>query len=155
MKLPRRNFLHLAAGAAALPAISRVARAQTYPTRSVRIIVGYAAGGAPDILARLMGNGCPTGSANRSSSRTGREGSIAIETVIKAAADGYTLLLMALPDAVNTTLYPNPNYMFVRDVIPVAGISRDPDVMSPIRRSNNAPAFARVHPRIQLFHLSR
>jgi tripartite-type tricarboxylate transporter receptor subunit TctC len=131
MKLPRRQFLGLAAGSAVLPAASRFAMADTYPSRPVRIIVGYGAGGAPDILARLVGQWLSDrlGQPFVVENRTGANGSIAIETVIRAAADGYTLLAVALPDAVNATLYPNPNYNFVRDVVPVAATSRDPDVM--------------------------
>jgi tripartite-type tricarboxylate transporter receptor subunit TctC len=131
MKLPRRQFLRLAAGATALPAASRFAMADAYPSRPVRIIVGYGAGGAPDILARLVGQWLSDrlGQPFVVENRTGANGSIAIETVIRAAADGYTLLAVALPDAVNATLYPSPNYSFVRDVAPVAATSRDPDVM--------------------------
>jgi tripartite-type tricarboxylate transporter receptor subunit TctC len=131
MKLPRRQFLRLAAGATALPAAPRFAMADTYPSRPVRIIVGYGAGGAPDILARLVGQWLSDrlGQPFVVENRTGANGSIAIETVIRAAADGYTLLAVALPDAVNATLYPNPNYNFVRDVVPIAATSRDPDVM--------------------------
>jgi len=127
----RRQFLLLAAGAAGLPALSLMARAQAYPTRPVRIIVGYGAGGAPDILARLIGQWLSDrfGQPFIVENRPGAHGSIAIETVIKAAADGYTLLAVAVPDAVNATLYQNLNYNFLRDVAPVAATSRDPNVM--------------------------
>ena len=131
MKLPRRKFLHLAAGAIALPSLTRLASALDYPSRPVRIIVGYAAGGAPDILARLMGQWLSDrlGQPFVVENKPGASGSIAIETVIKAPADGYTLLSVAVPDAVNATLYQNLNYNFIRDIAPVAATSRDPDVM--------------------------
>jgi len=131
VKLARRKFLHLAAGAAALPALPRPASALDYPTRPVRIIVGFAAGGAPDILARLAGQWLSerTGQPFVVENRTGASGAIAVETVVKSPADGYTLLLTALPDAVNATLYPNLHYDFIRDIAAVAAISRDPDVV--------------------------
>ena len=131
MKLPRRKFLHLAAGAAALPVLPRPASALDYPTRPVRVIVGFAAGGAPDILARLAGQWLSerTGQPFVIENRTGASGAIAVESVVKAPADGYTLLMTALPDAVNATLYPNLHYDFIRDIAAVAAISRDPDVI--------------------------
>jgi tripartite-type tricarboxylate transporter receptor subunit TctC len=145
MKLPRRNFLHLAAGAAALPVLPRIATAQGYPSRPVRIVVGYAAGGAPDILARLIGQWLSDrlGQPFIIENRPGANGSIAIETVTKAAADGYTLLALALPDAVNATLHQNLNYNVVRDIAPVAATSRDPDVMvvNPSFPAKTVPAF--------------
>jgi len=145
MKLPRRGFLQAAAGGAALAALPRRAVALDYPTRSVRIIVGYGAGGAPDILARLVGQWLSDRLAQPFvvENRTGANGSIAIETVIKAPADGYTLLAVALPDAVNATLYPSPNYNFVRDIAPIAATSRDPDVMvvNPSFSANTVPEF--------------
>src|SRR5262245_1475573 len=107
MKLPRRKFLHLAAGAAALPALPRIARAQAYPSRPVRIIVGSPPGGAPDILARLMGQwlserlGQPFVNENRPGGGT----NIAAEAVVKAPPDGYTLLLAFTSQAINATLY--------------------------------------------------
>jgi len=153
MKLPRRNFLHLAAGAAALPALPRVASALDYPTRPVRIIVGFAAGGAPDILARLIGQWLSDrlGQPFVVENRPGANGTIAVETVIKAAADGYTLLAVAMPDAVNATLYQSPNYNFVRDIAPIAATSRDPDVMlvNPSFPAKTVPEFinfARANP---------
>src|SRR5580704_5668789 len=131
MKLPRRKFLHLAAGAAALPAVSRIAMAQTYPTRPVHIIVGFAPGSAFDILARLIGQwlserlGQPFVVENRS----GAAGNIATEAVARARPDGYTLLVTGSPDAINATLYDNLNFKFVHDIAPVAGIGRAPNVM--------------------------
>jgi tripartite-type tricarboxylate transporter receptor subunit TctC len=131
MKLPRRKFLHLAAGAAALPAVSRIARAQAYPTRPVRIVVGFAAGGAFDIAARLMGQwlsdrlGQPFIIENRPGAGT----NIATEVVIRAPADGYTLLMGGAVNAVNATLYERLNFDFKRDVAPVAGVMRFANLM--------------------------
>src|SRR5512133_3925806 len=131
MKLPRRNFLHLAAGAAALPVLSRIAWAQAYPSRPVRIVVGFAPGSAPDIVARLMSQwlserlGQPIVVDNRS----GANGNIGTEAVVRAPADGYTLLLVAAPNAINTTLYDKLSFNFLRDIAPVASISRERIVM--------------------------
>src|SRR6478735_4624531 len=107
MKLPRRQFVHLAAGAAALPAVSRIAWAQTYPTRPVRIIVGFPPGGGSDILARLMGQWLSErlGQPFIIDNRPGAGSNIATEAVVRAAADGYTLLLVTGANAVNATLY--------------------------------------------------
>jgi len=131
MKFPRRTFLHLAAGAVALPAMSRVARAQAYPSRPVRIIVGVAPGGSADILARLMGPwlqerlGQPFIIENRPGGGT----NIATEAVVKSPPDGYTLLLVGPPNALNATLYGKLNFVFLRDIAPVATITRQPQVM--------------------------
>jgi tripartite-type tricarboxylate transporter receptor subunit TctC len=122
MKLPRRQFLHLAAGAAALPALSRIARAQAYPTRPVRLLVGFSAGGNADTIVRLMGQwlserlGQPFVIENRPGAST----NIATETVVRAPADGYTLLMVGPTQAINATLYKKLN--FIRDIAPVAGI---------------------------------
>src|SRR5262245_24070897 len=107
MKLPRRKFLHLAAGAAALPAVSHVARAQAYPTRPVRVVVGYAPGGAGDISARLLGHWLSErlGQQFIIENRTGAGTNIATESVVRAAADGYTLLMSSAANAINATLY--------------------------------------------------
>jgi len=132
MKLPhRRQFLHLALGAAALPTLSRVALAQAYPSRPVRIIVGFAAGGTGDIIARLMGQwlserlGQPFIIENRPGAGT----NIATETVVRAHADGYTLLSVGSTQAINATLYNKLNFHFIRDITPVAGIVVGPNVM--------------------------
>ena len=127
MKLPRRQFLHLAAGAAALPAVSRVAWAQAYPTRPVRIIVGFAPGGATDIIARLIGQWLSErlGQQFVIENRPGAGSNIATEAVVNAPPDGYTLLLASRPNAINATLYEKLNFNFIRDIAPVAGISRD------------------------------
>src|SRR4029450_8690365 len=124
MKLPRRNFLHLAAGAAALPTVSRFACAQAYPSRSVRIIVATAAGGAPDILARLIGQWLSErlGQPFVAENRPGGGNNIGIEAVVRAAPDGYTLLLVDPAAWINATLYEKLNYNFIRDIAPVAGI---------------------------------
>jgi tripartite-type tricarboxylate transporter receptor subunit TctC len=128
MKLPRRRFLHLTAGAAALPVASRLAWGQDYPSRPVRIIVGFAAGGAPDILARLIGQWLSErlGQQFVVENRPGAGSNIATEAVVHAAADGYTLLLASMGNAVNATLYDKLNYDFLRDIAPVAFISREP-----------------------------
>ena len=131
MKLPRRRFLHLAAGAAALPAVSRVAWAQTYPTRPVRIVVGFPPGGPTDIAARLIGQWLSErlGQPFIIENRPGATGNIGTETVVKAPPDGYTLLLVTSASAVNATLYQNLDFNFIRDIAPVAGIMRVPIVM--------------------------
>jgi tripartite-type tricarboxylate transporter receptor subunit TctC len=131
MKLPRRNFLHLAAGAAALPAVSRIARAQAYPTRPVRLIVGFAPGGTTDITARLIGQWLSErlGQQFLIENRTGAATNIATEAVVRAPADGYTLLLVTASNAINATLYDKLGFNFIRDIAPVAGIIRYPLVM--------------------------
>jgi tripartite-type tricarboxylate transporter receptor subunit TctC len=131
MKLPRRRFLHLAAGAAALPIASRAARAQAYPIRPVRIVVGFAPGGGLDINARLIGQWLSErlGQQFIVDNRPGANGNIGTEAVVRAAADGYTLLLAIAANAVNATLYGNLSFNFVRDLAPVAGIARIPQVM--------------------------
>ena len=131
MKLPRRQFLHLAAGAAALPAVSRIAWAQTYPARPVRWIVGYTPGGGNDIFARLMGQWLQErfGQPFVIENRPGAGSNIATEVVVNAPADGYTLLLANFANASNATLYDKLNFNFIRDITPVAGIVRVPNLM--------------------------
>jgi len=131
MTLPRRRFLHLAAGAAVLPAVSRVARAQAYPTRPVRLIAGAPPGGGIDITARLIGQSLSERLAQPFviENRAGAGTNIATEAVVRAPPDGYTLLLATTPNAVNATLYDKLNYNFIRDTAPVAGISRVPNIM--------------------------
>jgi tripartite-type tricarboxylate transporter receptor subunit TctC len=145
MKLPRRKFLHLAAGAAALPAVSRVARAQSYPTRAVRIIVGFPAGGSPDISARLIGQWLSErlGQQFIVDNRPGAASNIGTETVVRATPDGYTLLLAVATNAFNATLYDNLNFNFVRDIVPIAGVARVPFVMevNPSVPAHTVPEF--------------
>jgi len=131
MKLPRRSFLHLSAGAAALPAASRIARAQNYPTRPVHLVVGFSAGGPFDITARLIGQWLSErlGQPFIIENRPGAGANIATEVVVGAPADGYTLLLVGLPSAINATLYDRLNFDFIRDIAPVAAILRVPNVM--------------------------
>ena len=131
MKLPRRQFLHLAAGAAALPAVSRIARAQTYPARPVRLIVPFPAGGPTDVVARLMGQWLSDrlGQPFIIENRPGAGSTIATEAVVRAAADGYTLLSASTSSAINATLYDNLKYNFIRDIAPVATITSQPSVM--------------------------
>jgi tripartite-type tricarboxylate transporter receptor subunit TctC len=131
MKLPRRKFLHLAAGAAALPAVSRIAFAQAYPARPVRLIVPFAPGGAFDIMARMIGQWLSErlGQPFVIENRPGGGGNIGTEAVVRAPADGYTLLLCGPPNAVNATLYEKLHFNFIRDIAPVAGVIRGPYVM--------------------------
>ena len=116
MKPPRRQFLHLAAGAAALSAMSLIARAQAYPSRPVRVVVGFAAGGPGDILARLIGQWLSerVGQAFVIENRPGAAGNIGTEAVVKSPPDGYTLLLAGTPNTINATLYDKLNFNFVR-----------------------------------------
>ena len=146
MKLPhRRQFLHLAAGAAALPAMSRIARAQVYPSRPVRLIVGLAAGSSLDILARLMGHwlserlGQPFVIENRPGAGT----NVATEAVVRSAPDGYTLLAVSPANAINATLYEKLNFNFIGDIAPVASIVREPNVMvvNPSVPATSVPEF--------------
>ena len=154
MKRPhRRQILHLAAGATALPAVSRIAWAQAYPSRPVRIIVGFAPGGTFDIMARLIGQwlserlGQPFVIENRS----GGGGNIGTEAVVRAPADGYTLLLVGTANVISTTLYEKLNFNFIRDIVPVAGIARVPEVMvvNPSLPATTVPefiAYAKANP---------
>jgi len=153
MKLPRRNFLHLAAGAAALPAVSRFAWAQTYPTRPVRIIVGFAAGGIADIHARLMGQWLleRLGQPFIIENRPGAGSNIGTEAVVKSPPDGYTLLLATSTNAINATLYDKLSFNFIRDIAPVATISRNAFVMvaHPSMPAKTVPefiAYAKANP---------
>jgi tripartite-type tricarboxylate transporter receptor subunit TctC len=153
MELPRRNFLHLAAGAATLPAVSGIARAQGYPTRPVRWVVGLAAGGGADILARLMGQWLSErlGQQFVIENRPGAGTNIATETVVRASPDGYTLLMVLPPNAVNASLYEKLNFDFIRDIAPVAGIIRTPLVMevNPSLPAKTVPefiAYAKANP---------
>jgi tripartite-type tricarboxylate transporter receptor subunit TctC len=131
MKFPRRKFLHLAAGTAALPAVSRIATAQAYPSRPVHLIVGFAAGGGYDIVARLIGQwlserfGQPFVIENRPGAAT----NIATEAVVRAPTDGYTLLLIGSTNAINATFYQKLNFDFVRDIAPVSSITQQPQAM--------------------------
>jgi len=132
MKFPhRRQFLRLAAGAAALPALPRLARAQAYPSRPVRIILGVPAGSAPDIVARSMGQRLSErlGQPFIIENRPGGGGNIATEAVVRAPPDGHTLLLVSPPNAINATLYEKLNFNFLRDITPVASVIRAPNVM--------------------------
>jgi tripartite-type tricarboxylate transporter receptor subunit TctC len=131
MKLPRRNFLHLAAGAAALPAVSRVARAQAYPARPVRIVVPFAPAGSTDIVARLMGQWLSErlGQQFVIDNRPGGGGNIGTEAVVRASPDGYMLLMVGAWNAINATLYDKLSFNIIRDITAVAAIVRVPNVM--------------------------
>jgi tripartite-type tricarboxylate transporter receptor subunit TctC len=131
MKLPRRRLLYLAAGAAALPADSRVAWAQAYPTRPVRLIVPFGPGGGTDIVARLIGQWLSQriGQTFVIENRPGAGGNLGTEAVVRAPPDGYTLALIGAPSAINATLYDNLTFNFIRDIAPVAVIVRFPNVM--------------------------
>jgi tripartite-type tricarboxylate transporter receptor subunit TctC len=153
MKFPRRQFLQLAAGAAMLPAISTIGAAQAYPSRPVRLIIGYTPGGSADLTARLMGQwlserlGQPFVIENRPGGGT----NIATEAVVRAPSDGYTLLLAAPANAINATLYDKLNFNFLRDVEPVAGIIRFPNVVVvnpqvPVKSIPELIAYAKANP---------
>ena len=131
MKPQRRKFLRLAAAAAALPAMPRIARAQTYPSRPVHWIVGFPPGGATDIIARLMGQWLSErlGQSFVIDNRPGAGSNIGTEAVAHAPADGYTVLMMSAAQPINATLYEHLNYNFIRDIAPVAAISREPNLM--------------------------
>jgi tripartite-type tricarboxylate transporter receptor subunit TctC len=153
MKLPRRNFLHLAAGAAALPAASRFAWAQAYPTRPVRWIVPFAPGGSPDIIARLIGQWLPErlGQPFIVDNRPGAGGNIGTEAVVRAPPDGYTLLMALSVNAINPAVYDNLPFNFIRDTAPVASIASTPLIMevNPSVPANTVPefiAYAKANP---------
>jgi tripartite-type tricarboxylate transporter receptor subunit TctC len=153
MRLPRRRFLRLAAGAAVLPAVSRVAWAQTYPARPVRIVVGFPPGGAVDIFARLLGQSLSDrlGQPFVIENRPGAGTNIATETVARAPADGYTLLSVSSPNAINATLYDKLNFDFIRDIAPVASTIRLPNVIVvnpsfPARTVPELIAYAKANP---------
>jgi tripartite-type tricarboxylate transporter receptor subunit TctC len=153
MKLPRRKFLHLAVGAAALPVLSAIARAEVYPTRPVRIIVPFAAGGTVDIIARFVGQWLSErlGQQFVVENRPGAGGNIGVEAAVRAASDGYTLLMIDVSAAVNATLYDKLNFNFIRDIAPVANVMRVPNliVVHPSFPANTVPefiAYAKANP---------
>jgi len=153
MELPRRKVLHLAVGAAAFPALPRIARAQTYPARPVRIIVGYPPGGGTDIIARLIGQWLSERLGHQFivENRSGGGGNIGTEAVVRAPPDGYTLLMALTPNAINATLYDKLNFVFLRDIAPVASIVRTPNVMvvNPSTPAKTVPefiAYAKANP---------
>ena len=152
MHFPRRQFLHLAAAAAALPALSRFARAESYPTRQVHLLEGFGPGGAPDIVARLIGQSLSErlGQSFVIENRSGATGTIATEAVVRAAPDGYTLLLATTPNAINAAML-KLNFDFVHDIAPIAGIVRAPLVMEvhpsvPARTVAEFIAYAKANP---------
>ena len=154
MKLQRRTFLQLTVGATALPFMPRAAIAQTYPTRPVRIIVGFPAGGGADIVARLIGQWLSErlGQPFLIENRPGAGGNIGTEAVVRAPADGHTLLLVTLPaNAINATLYDKLNFNFIRDIAPVTSLTRDPNIMEvhpslPVATVPELIAYAKANP---------
>jgi tripartite-type tricarboxylate transporter receptor subunit TctC len=153
MKLPRRTFLHLAAGAAALPAVSGIARAQSYPTRPVRLFVGFTPGGSTDVVARLIGQWLSErlGQQFVIENRPGAAANLATEMVVKSPADGYTLSVIGSNNAINATLYENLNFDLIRDISPVGGIMRVPNIMevNPSFPAKTVPefiAYAKANP---------
>jgi len=153
MKLPRRQFLHLAAGAAALPAISRNAFALDYPTRPVRLVVGFPAGLTPDITARIVGQALSErlGRQVIVDNRPGAGSNIAAEAVVRAPPDGYTLLAVTFTNAVNTTLYQGLNFDLARDIAPIVGTFRSPLLMVvnpslPVKTVPEVIAYAKANP---------
>jgi tripartite-type tricarboxylate transporter receptor subunit TctC len=154
MKLPRRQFLHLAAGAAALPAVSRIAWAQAYPTRPVRLIVPFAPAGGSDTVARLMGQWLSEhlGQQFVVENRPGASSNIGTEAVVRAPPDGYTLLMVGSWNAINATLYDKLNFNFIADIAPVASVIRDPYVLVvnpsvPAKSVSEFIAYAKANPR--------
>jgi tripartite-type tricarboxylate transporter receptor subunit TctC len=153
MRFPRRRFLHLAAGAVMLPAMPRVARAQSYPSRPVRWIVGFAAGGPQDIVARLLAQYLSErlGQQFVIENRAGAGGNIGTEAVVRSPADGYTMLMIGPSATINATLYDNLNFVFLRDVAPVASIIRTSNVMEvhpsfPAKTVPEFIAYAKANP---------
>ena len=153
MKFPRRQFLHLAAGAAALPAMSAIAFALDYPSRPVRFVVGFPAGSATDIVARLIAQSLSgrLGQQFIVDDRPGAGSNLAAEVVVRAEPDGYTLLQVASPNAINATLYDNLSFNFIRDIAPVASFGRSPFVMVvnpsfPARTVAEFIAYAKANP---------
>ncbi len=153
MKLPRRRFLHLAAGAAALPAVSRFAWAQTYPARPVRLIVGFGAGSAPDIVTRLMGEFLAgrLGQQFIVDNRPGPGSNIATAAVVRAPPDGYTLLWATSANAISASLYDNLTFNFIRDIVPVAGVIRVPNLLAvslslPVKTVPELIAYTKANP---------
>jgi tripartite-type tricarboxylate transporter receptor subunit TctC len=153
MKVSRRTLLQLAGGSLALPALTRIAAAQTYPARPVRLVVGFAAGGPNDITARIIAQWLSErlGQQFIVENRPGAGSNIATELVVRSPADGYTLLLVPPPAAINTTLYDNLSFNFLRDIAPVAGIVRVPEVMVvnpslPVGNVREFIAYAKAHP---------
>jgi len=153
MKLPRRRFLHLAASAAALPVVPRIAQAETYPSRPVRLIVPFAPAGTTDILARLMGQWLSErlGQQFVIENRPGASTIIGTEVVVRAPADGYTVLFSGTASAINATLFDKLSYNFLRDIAPIAGIMRVPNVMVvhpsvPVRSVPEVIAYAKANP---------
>ena len=153
MKVPRRKFLHLAADAAALLAVSRIARAQSYPTRPMRMIVPFGPAGTTDIVARLIGQWLSEhlGQQFVVENRPGGAGNIGTEAVVRAPADGYTLLMIDVSPAINATLFDKLNFDFIRDIVPVANIVRVPNVMvvNPAFPAKTVPefiAYAKANP---------
>src|SRR5262247_1325070 len=153
MNFPRRRFLHLAASAVAVATVSRTARGQAYPTRPVRIIVGFTPGGTTDISARLIGQWLSErlGQQFVIENRPGAGSNIAAEAVVNAPPDGYTLLLVGAPNAINATLYEKLNFNFIRDIAPVCGIIRVPLIMEvhpsvPVKTVAEFIAYAKAHP---------
>jgi tripartite-type tricarboxylate transporter receptor subunit TctC len=153
MKIPRRQFLHLAAATALLPAVSRTARAQAYPTRPIRLIIGYTPGGSADLTARLMGQWLSErlGQSFVIENRPGGGTNIATEAALRAAPDGYSLLLVAPANAINATLYSKLNFNFLQEMVPIAGIIRFPNVVVvnpevPVKTIPELIAYAKANP---------
>src|SRR5450759_2877953 len=153
MKLPRRQFLHLAVGAVASPAFTKLASAQTYPSRPIRLLVGFSAGSSPDIIGRLVGQALSEriGQPIVIENRPGAGANIATEAVVRASPDGYTLLLVIATNTINTTLYQNLNFDFIRDIAPIAGVMSVPNVMVvnpsfPARTVPEFIAYAKANP---------